>query len=168
MGTAALQLARSRGLVVIGTGGTPKGRDLVLKEGAHHVLDHTAPDYLDGLMKLTGGRGVELILEMLSNVNLGKDLKILTLRGRVIVVGSRGQVEIDPRDIMSRNADIRGMSMMTVTEQDVAAVHAALVAGLENGTLRPIIGQKLPLAEAARGHEAVMKSGAHGKIVLVP
>jgi NADPH2:quinone reductase len=167
VGTAALQLARSYGLTVIGTGGTPKGRDLVAKEGAHHVLDHSAPNYLDQLMTLTSGRGVDLVLEMLANVTLGKDLKILAPRGRVVVVGNRGNVDINPRDIMGKNADIRGMSLMTVTEQELSSVHAALVAGLENGTLRPVIGQKLLLAEAIRSHEEVMKSGAYGKIVLV-
>jgi NADPH2:quinone reductase len=168
VGTAAVQIARARGLVVIGTGSTSKGRELAAKEGAHHVLDHSAPDYLDQLMKLTDGRGVPLIVEMLANVNLGRDLKVLAPRGRVVVIGSRGAVEIDPRDTMGRNADIRGMSLLYTTEQELAAIHAALVAGLENGTLRPIIGQKIPLAEAARAHEEVMKPGSYGKIVLVP
>jgi NADPH2:quinone reductase len=168
VGTAAIQIARSRGLVVIGTGGTAKGRELAAKEGAHHVLDHHAPKYLEELMTLTEGRGVNLILEMLANVNLGKDLKILAPRGRVVVIGSRGPVEIDPRDTMGRNADIRGMSLLYAAEAELAAVHSALVAGLENATLRPIIGQKIPLSEAVRAHEEVMKPGAYGKIVLVP
>jgi len=168
VGTAAVQIARSRGLVVIGTGGTEKGRKLIKEEGGHYVLDHHAPDYMDQLMKLTEGRGVDIILEMLANVNLGKDLKVLAPRGRVVVVGSRGSVEIEPRDTMSRNADIRGMSMMYASEPEISAVHAALVAGLENGVLRPIIGQKMSLAEASRAHQAVMEPGAYGKIILVP
>jgi NADPH2:quinone reductase len=153
---------------VIGTGGTQKGRDLVSKEGAHHVLDHTTPDYLDQLMKLTEGRGVHVILEMLANVNLGKDLKVLARQGRVIVIGSRGKGEIDPRDTMTRNADIRGMTLFNATEAELASIHGDLVAGLENKTLRPIVGKKFPLAEAARAHEDVMKPGAFGKIVLEP
>jgi len=168
VGTAAVQIARSRGLTVVGTAGTDKGRELVAKEGAHHVLDHRAPDYLDQLMKLTGGQGVNIIIEILANVNLGKDLKLLATRGRVVVVGSRGTVEIDPRDTMSRYADIRGMSIMYATPGELAGIHAALGAGLENGTLRPIIGQKIPLAEAVRAHEEVMKPGSYGKIVLTP
>lgn len=168
VGTAALQIARSKDLIVIGTGGTPKGRELIAKEGAHHVLDHHAPDYMEQLAKLTDGRGVDVILEMLANINLGKDLKVLALHGRVIVIGSRGAVEIDPRDSMGRNADIRGMSLLSASEQELASVHAALVGGLANGTLRPIIGQKLALTEAPRAHEEVMKPGAYGKIVLIP
>jgi NADPH:quinone reductase len=168
VGTAAVQIARARKLTVIGTGGTERGRALVKQEGAHHVLDHHAPGYLDEVMKLTGGKGVNVILEMLANVNLAKDLKILAVRGRVVVIGSRGPVEIDPRDTMGKNADIRGMSLLYVSEEELSGIHAALVTGLENGTLRPVVGKEIPLAEASRAQEEVMKPGAYGKIVLIP
>lgn len=169
VGTAALQLARAAGLVVIGTAGSEEGMKLVKAEGAHHALNHSADGYLDELMKLTEGRGVDVILEMLANKNLAKDLTVLAKKGRVVVIGSRGPVEIDPRDAMARDAEIRGMTLMNVTEPELKEIHAALIAGLENSTLRPVIGQKIPLAEAARAHVEVMKpSGAHGKIVLVP
>ncbi len=169
VGTAAVQLARAHGVTVIATGGTDEGRKLALKEGAHHALDHHAVDMAERLAKLTGGRGVDVILEMLANKNLGKDLPMLAKFGRLVVVGSRGTVEINPRDIMVRDARILGMTLFNVPSEDVASIHAGLVAGMENGTLRPIIGQEIPLAEAARAHEEVMKpTGAHGKIVLVP
>jgi NADPH2:quinone reductase len=168
VGTAATQLARAFGLTVIGTGGTDEGRRLVREQGAHHVLDHKAPDYLDQLMKLTGGKGVDLILEMLANVNLDKDLSVLAKNGRVVVVGNRGRIEIDPRQTMARDADIRGMTLMNATDEDLRGIHAHLIAGLENGTLRPIIGKEMPLADAAGAHERVLEPGAYGKIVLVP
>ena len=168
VGTAAVQLARAAGLVVFGTAGTEQGRKLVAEQGAHHVLDHHDPDYLKRLMDLTGGAGVDLILEMLANVNLGKDLTILAKFGRVVVIGSRGPVEIDARNTMGRDADIRGMTLMNADEKELRSIHAALIAGLENRTLNPIIGKEMPLAEAPRAHEEVMKSGAYGKIVLVP
>jgi len=169
VGTAALQLARAAGLVVIGTASTDGGLKLVRDEGAHHVLNHSTEGYLDELMQLTEGRGVDLILEMLANKNLGKDLTVLAKKGRVVVIGSRGTVEINPRDTMSREADIRGLTLMSASEQEYLQMHAALVAGLESGTLCPVIGQEIPLAEAARAHVEVMKpSGAHGKIVLLP
>lgn len=169
VGTAAVQLARAHGVTVIGTAGTDKGRKLVVKEGAHHALDHHAADMAEQLSKLTGGKGVDVILEMLANKNLGKDLPMLAKFGRVVVVGSRGPIEINPRDAMGRDAKIIGMTLFNVPPEEMAGIHAALVAGLENGTLRPIVGQEIPLAEAARAHEEVMKaSGAHGKIVLVP
>lgn len=169
VGTAALQLARAHGATVIGTAGTEEGRELVRKEGAHYVLDHHAADMPEQLSKLTDGKGVNVILEMLANKNLGKDLTMLAKLGRVVVVGSRGTVEINPRDGMGRDAKIIAMTLLNVSPEDLASIHAALVAGLENGTLRPIIGKEIPLREAARAHEEVMKpSGAHGKIVLIP
>ena len=168
VGTAAVQLARAAGMTVIATGGTDKGRRSVAEQGAHHVLDHHAPDYLNQAVALTGGNGINVILEMLANVNLAKDLGVLAKHGRVVVIGSRCPIEINPRDAMGRDASILGMTLMNVNDQDRASIHAALVAGLENGTLKPIVGKEMPLAEAARAHEAVLQPGAFGKIVLIP
>ena len=168
VGTAAVQIARAHGLLVIGTAGTDRGRSLAREQGAHHVLDHRNPAYLDELMKLTGGRGVDLVIEMLANENLDKDLGVLAKNGRVVVVGSRGRIEIDPRGTMKSDADVRGMTLFNATEADLREIHAALVAGLENGTLRPIVGQQFSLSEAPKAHEAVMAPGAYGKIVLLP
>jgi NADPH:quinone reductase len=168
VGTAAVQLARAAGLYVIGTGGTDEGRRLVGEQGAHHVLDHHAPGYLEEALALTGGRGVDVILEMLANVNLDKDLNVLAKGGRVAVVGSRGPVEINPRALMTRDASVVGLTLFNVSPQETAGIHAAVVAGLENGTLRPVVGREMPLADAARAHEAVLRPGAHGKIVLIP
>jgi len=168
VGTAAVQIARAHGLTVIGTAGSERGRQLILAEGADHALDHHAPDYLEQLMTLTHGKGVDVILEMLANVNLAKDLTVLAKGGRVVVIGNRGTVEINPRDAMARDASILGMVLFNGSEKELASIHSALVAGLANGTLRPVVGQELSLAEAARAHEAVMEGGAHGKIILVP
>ena len=76
VGIAAVQLARAAGMTVIGTAGTERGRKLVLEQGAQHVLDHTVAGYLEQVMSLTEGRGVDVILEMLANVNLGNDLNV--------------------------------------------------------------------------------------------
>ncbi|HXG91112.1 MAG TPA: NADPH:quinone reductase [Blastocatellia bacterium] len=168
VGIAAVQMARAAGMKVIGTGGTDKGRELVIKEGAHHALDHRAPNYLEELMALTVGQGFNVILEMLANVNLANDLKLLARYGRVVVIGNRGSIEINPRDAMGHDSSILGMSLLNAPARDVAIIHAGLVAGLENGTLRPIIGQELPLSEAVRAHRAVLEPGAYGKIVLIP
>ncbi len=168
VGTAAVQLARAAGLIVVGTAGTEEGRRHVSEQGAHHVLDHRAEGYLEQLSSLTGGRGVDVVLEMLANVNLDRDLEIMARGGRVVVVGSRGRVEIDPRRAMSRDAAILGMSLVFTPPQELAGIHAALAAGLEAGTLRPVVGREFPLAEAARAHEEVLKPGARGKLVLIP
>src|SRR6266496_4729636 len=166
VGTAAVQLARADGLRVFGTAGSDQGLKLAREQGAHEVFDHRAPEHFEQVMKATGGHGVNVIVEMLANVNLGKDLTILGKGGRVVIIGSRGRVEIDPRNTMQRDADVRGMVMPNTPAVDLASIHAALVAGLENGTLRPVIGKEFPLTEAARAHRAVMEPGAFGKIVL--
>ena len=168
VGTAAVQLARARGLRVFGTAGSDDGINLTRQQGAHEVFDHRAPEHFEQIMNATGGHGVDVIVEMLANVNLGKDLTILAKGGRVVIIGSRGPVEIDPRNTMQRDADIRGMILPNTPPPEMASIHAALVAGLENGTLRPVIGKEFPLANAAQAHRAVTEPGALGKIVLVP
>jgi NADPH2:quinone reductase len=168
VGIAAVQLARATGIRVIGTGGTEKGRALVIEQGAHQALDHHARGYLDQIQALTQGHGVDVVLEMLANVNLDNDLRVLAMRGRVVIIGSRGRIEIDPRDAMMRDASILGMFLFNTTQAEAASIHAGLVAGLENGMLRPVIGREMPLAEAPRSHRQIMQSGAYGKIVLIP
>ena len=168
VGIAATQIARAHGLRVIGTAGTAKGITLVREHGAHEVLNHGDADYMSRIMPLTGGRGVDVILEMLANVNLDRDLEVLALGGRVMVIGNRGRVEIDPRKMMGKDGTILGMTMFNATAEERRAIHAALVAGLENGTLNPVVGREFPLAQAVQAHGAVMEAGAFGKIVLTP
>jgi NADPH2:quinone reductase len=168
VGTAAVQLARAHGLRVFGSAGTRAGCELVRQQGAHEVFDHQSKEYLAGILHATAGRGVDLIIEMLANVNLGNDLGLLAKSGRVVVVGNRGKIEIDPREAMGRDADIRGMTLFNAAPPELALIHAALAAGLENGALKPVIGREFPLAAASSAHDAVMSSGAHGKIILLP
>jgi NADPH2:quinone reductase len=168
VGTAAVQLARAAGLHVLGTAGTEAGRQAALAGGAHQVFDHKAPDLWDQVLAATQGKGVDIIIEVLANVNLAKDLKALAKFGRVVIIGSRGPIEIDPRDTMGREASILGMTLASATEQDLHGIHAAIHEGLENGTLRPLIAVELPLADAAEAHKQVMVGGKVGKIVLVP
>ena len=168
VGTAGVQLARASGMTVIGTAGTDKGRQLVKEQGAHHVLDHSAAGYLDQVVRLSGGRGVDVVLEMLSNVNLDKDLTVLAKFGRIVVIGCRGTVEINPRAAMGKDAAILGMILFNATAVEMESIHAGLFAGLANGTLRPVVGKELSLKEAPKAHVDVMAPGAHGKIVLVP
>jgi len=167
-GVAAVQLAAAGGLTIIASAGTEAGRDLATVQGAHHVLDHHAPDHYQQALSLTENRGVDVILEMLAKENLGHDLKILANGGRVVVIGTRGEVTIDPRDLVAKETSIMGMYIWNASDQETAGIHAALGAGLANGTLRPIIGKELPLAEAARAHHEVLEATAYGKIVLIP
>ncbi len=168
VGIAAVQWARAAGLHVIGTAGSDEGRIVVLNEGAHHVLDHRQTGYLDQLKDLTNGRGVSVIIEMLSNINLGKDLTALASSGRVVIVGSRGKVEINPRDAMSREADILGLMLFNATSEELGEIHASIWQGLTDGYLRPIVSREIPLKDASKAHTEIMESRARGKIVLIP
>ncbi len=142
--------------------------ELVLREGAHHALNHRQHGYLERVRELTGGQGVEVVLEMLANQNLGNDLGLLAMGGRIVVIGSRGTVEINPRDAMVREAAVLGLLLWNTTDREMRSIHAALGAGLENGTLRPVTGRELPLAEAAKAHHLIMEAQAYGKTVLIP
>lgn len=168
VGIAAVQLGVAHGMTVIGTGGSERGRKLVTEQGAHHVLDHTSPDYTKRLMDLTGNKGADVILEMLANVNLGKDIDVVARFGRIVIIGNRGNIEINPRGTMGKDASIHGLSLWNATPADLTSIMAAISAGLANGTLRPIVGKELPLAQAAAAHQAVLEPGAYGKIVLLP
>jgi len=168
VGIAAVQIARATGLTVFGTAGTERGLGLATREGAHRVFDHTKAGYQQAIVEATGGRGVNLVLEMLANVNLGADLKLIGVNGRIVVIGSRGDVTVTPRELMARRGTIRAFTLWAVTEAEEKEIHAALFAGMSNGTLRPVVGTELPLAEAARAHKEVIESRAFGKIVLIP
>jgi NADPH:quinone reductase len=166
VGTAAIQLARAAGMVVLATAGTDRGLAHLAAQGATYSFNHRTTDYVEKIMEATGGRGVDVVLEMLANVNLNRDLGLLARKGRVIVIGSRGTIEVDPRQTMARDADIRGMILFNTTATEMAEIHAALGAGLANGTLKPVVGREFALEDAPLAHDAVMSPGAHGKIVL--
>ncbi len=168
VGIASVQIARAMGLTVLGTAGTEKGLELVKREGAHHVFNHSQAGYLEQILQATSGLGVDLIVEMLANVNLGKDLKLLAFQGRVVVIGSRGDVTVSPRDLMTRRGSIHAFTLWGITEAEEKEIHAGIIAGLEDGTLRPIVGKELPLAEARHAHKEILEPGAFGKIVLIP
>jgi NADPH2:quinone reductase len=167
VGSAAVQISRSWGMQVIGTAGTDKGIRMVKDQGAL-ALNHHDPKYLEQITAATNGRGPDVILEMLANVNLAKDLGMIARRGRIIVIGNRGTIEINPRDAMAKGASIIGVMLLNTPPEEAQRIAAALAAGLENGTLNPMVGREFPLAEAPRAHETVLAPGALGKIVLIP
>jgi NADPH2:quinone reductase len=168
VGVPATQLANDAGAVVIGTAGSAAGAELVRRAGAGHVLDHSAPGYLDGLAGITGGRGVSVVVEMLADVNLERDLEVLAAGGRVVVVGSRGRLELTPRLTMIKEATVLGTALWNASEAEMASALAAVAAKLRSGALRPVVGEELPLREAAAAHRRVLEPGTRGKLVLVP
>ena len=168
VGIATVQLAVAAGLDVTGTAGSEAGSELVAAQGDVRVLDHRDPSHLDAAVALTGGRGFDIIIEFLASVNLGGDLRALAQRGRVVVVGSRGPVEVDARDLMNAEGTVLGMRGPNARPEEVAAARAAVDAGLRSGALKPVVGRELPLAEAPRAHRLLMERPALGRLVLVP
>jgi NADPH2:quinone reductase len=168
VGIAAVQMASAAGLIVFGTAGTDRGRALAKEQGADEIFDHTSTDYQKQITAKTGGKGVDLVVEMLANVNLVRDLEMIAMRGRVVIVGNRGALEINPRSIMSKDAMVIGLTNWNATPRELAAAHAAIIAGMKRCGFKPEVGREMPLADAPRAHEAVMKPGAYGKIVLIP
>jgi NADPH2:quinone reductase len=168
VGIATTQLAVAAGLDVVGTAGSEAGSELVAAQGEVRVLDHRDPAHVETALELTGGRGFDIIIEFLANVNLGKDLKLLAQRGRVVVVGSRGSVEVDARDLMNAEGAVLGMRTPNARPEEVESARAAVDAGLRSGVLRPVVGRELPLTEAARAHRLLMERPALGRLVLVP
>ena len=167
VGLAVVQFALAAGLTVVGTAGSGAGLDLVAAQGAVRVVDHRRPDHLAEATALTGGRGFDLIIELRADLNLGRDLAALAPRGRVVVVGSRGAVEVTPRDLMNVDGAILAMLLPNAATEELAEAHRAIAIGLRDGSLRPVVGRELPLAEAPRAHRLLRERPAMGKVVLV-
>ncbi|KAM3604104.1 uncharacterized protein V6R79_006442 [Siganus canaliculatus] len=167
VGVAACQIARALGLKVLGTAGTPEGMKMILKIGAHQAFNHREKGYTDKIMEATGGNGVDVILEMLAKVNLGKDLQMMDHGGRVLVIGSRGSTEVNPRDSIMKESSIIGVLIFRATPKQNKECAALLYSGMESGWMRPVIGAKYPFDNAAKAHQDIIDTpGATGKMVL--
>ena len=153
---------------MIGSAGTLRGLELVRAEGADHAVNHTEEGYMNEVRRFTGGKGPELILEMLANVNLAADMDLAAKFGRIIVIGNRGEITINPRVAMAKELDIRGIVLWNTTAAQVKSMMLDILAGVAEGSLRPVVGREMRLSEAAEAHRAVLEHGVDGKIVLIP
>src|SRR5262249_44466345 len=141
-GIAVVELAHPLRMRVIGSCGTTEGLAVVRNHGAAVVVNHRTEGYSVEIMRATDRQGGNVIMEMAAHINLERDLSLLAKHGRVVVVGSRGPIEINPRGVMSRDAAILGMTLFNATDHDLAEIHAGLNAGLTNGTLNPVVGRE--------------------------
>lgn len=168
VGIAAVQWAKSAGMRVIGTASTDEGRELAAANGADAVFDHSDPGHYAAIMEATAGKGCDVVLEMLANVNLENDFAALAKFGRIVVIGSRGSLEFTPRLAMTKEATILGMSLFNAAPHEMAAIHRAIEDGLKSGVVAPVISKAFPLGEAPAAHREVIEGKSLGKIVLVP
>jgi len=168
VGIATVQWAKNAGLKVIGTASSADGKQLVKEQGADHVLDHSDDSHFAEIKDLTGGKGVDVIIEMAAHINLQKDFDALRIFGRITVVGNRGSLDFNPRAIMGKDAIVYGMSLYNAPREAFDEIHSSIYEGLSRGYLNPIVSRRLPLADAANAHQEVIEEKALGKIVLVP
>lgn len=164
VGIAVIQLAKAMGMNVVATAGTPEGRALLEKQGIHTILDHTQSDHLAPYQSLE--QGFDVIIEMLANHNLDQDLKALAFGGRVAVVGNRGTVEINPRDLMARDAAVMGVALANIKPAELDLIAKSLYPLLNGGLLKPVIRKVYQLDDVSKAHEDVLKSGAQGNLVI--
>lgn len=168
VGVATCQIARAYGLKVLGTAGSEEGQRLALENGAHEVFNHKEVNYIDKIKRSVGDKGIDVIIEMLANVNLSNDLKLLSFGGRVIVVGCRGPIEINPRDTIAKESSIIGVSLFSSTKEEFQQFAAILKAGMEKGWLNPVVGSEYPLEKVVQAHENIIHgSKTMGKMVLL-
>jgi NADPH:quinone reductase len=166
VGIAAIQWAKNAGLKVIGTASSDEGKKLVKDQGADFIVDHSQADYLNEILDITNGKGVEIILEMLANVNLQKDFEVLAMFGRISIIGNRGSLDFNPRAIMGKDSSVFGLALFNAPKAEMNEIHAAIYDGLSAGFLNPIVGKTFPLDAAAEAHRALIEEKAFGKILL--
>ena len=165
VGVACIQMAKSAGCRVIGTASSDSGIQ-VISPYCDVVITHGEVNHV---LEVTNGVGVDSIIEMAAHTNLGVDLKMLAPGGIVVIVGSRGPVEVNPRDVMAREATVTGVMLWKATEEEFEEAAEYIADGLNAGKLKPIIGQVFDgLEKAAEAHDEVIehKLGSKGKIII--
>ena len=168
VGIAATQWAKNAGCRVVGTASSDDGRQLVHDNGADAVFDHTDEDHFGDVHDFADDKGVDVIIEMLANVNLERDFEALAMYGRIVIVGNRGSLQFTPRQAMTKDATLFGMSLFNSDQKDRDEIHSAIFDGLAAGFLKPVVREAIPLADAPRAHTDIINSKAFGKIILTP
>lgn len=166
VGSACVQIAHAGGLRTIGTAGSADGLAFVRQLGCEAAFSHREQGYEQQIMDATGGCGVDLIVEMLANVNLERDMGLVAPRGRIVVVGNRGQTTINARGLMGKDSSVYGMALFNATREELLECAAGVEGGLHAGWLRPVVQVVMPLQDAPRAHEWIMADGKRGNVVL--
>lgn len=172
IGTMATMLCRQFGLTVIVTCGSPDKCARALEIGADHAIDYKASDFVEEVARITGGRGVDLVLDMIAGDYVARNLKCLAPDGRHVTIAVQGGVkaEVNMAVVMTRRYTLTGSTLRPRTDSFKALLAQEIRANawplFEDGVLRPVMDTRFPLIEAAAAH-ARMEAGDHvGKIVL--
>jgi NADPH:quinone reductase len=169
VGIAAVQLAVAHGCIVYGTAGTEEGMKLIVEHGCSYAFNHRQKGYMNQIYATTGDQqGIQVVLEMLANVNLNEDLKILAKGGTIAIIGNRGEININPRLLMLKESSIIGV--LGGTQEEHEQCFAGINAGLASGAIKPVVATPAFMLEhASAAHHCVMDEGqgSAGKVVLI-
>jgi putative PIG3 family NAD(P)H quinone oxidoreductase len=172
VGTAATQLAKWFGCRVLVTAGSKEKLDACLELGADAGINYREEDFAARARELTGGRGVDVVLDIIGADYLERNLKALALEGRLVVIGLMGgaKAPLNLGVLLARRLTVTGSTLRarSVAEKAELAgqMRAEVWPGFAEGALRPVVDRVLPLEQVAEAHQA-MEAGAHvGKIVL--
>jgi NADPH:quinone reductase-like Zn-dependent oxidoreductase len=172
VGTAAIQLAHLSGARSIGTARSADKLERAKKLGLDHGITVTGPAFASEVKRLTGGRGVDVVLELVGGDYLREDLASVASESRIILVGlmAGASVTVDLGAVLRQRVLLRGTVLRTrPLEQKLDAMQGFarhVVPLLANGALRPIVDRVLPLAEAAAAHSYVEQNQSFGKVIL--
>jgi len=169
VGSASVQLARALGARVLATASGRDAADLVLSLGAEAVIDFRTEDVTERVLELTGGRGVDLIHELVLSANLPMDVEMVAKGGRIVGTGQGPgpDATVPIGAAIAKDASVLFMNLNNAGRAGVAAIATEVADMVAAGKVRPVIGAELPLAEARRAHEMLARSHL-GKIVLLP
>lgn len=164
VGVAAVQIARLFGARVLATAGSPAKLQRARELGAHEALDYESGHWVGEVRRLTGRRGVDIVVEHVGEKTFAGSLKVLAKGGRVVTCGatSGSRLEADLRLVFFKGLSILGSTMGSRGEL------LRIVELVGRGQLRPVVDRVLPLAQVREAHAAMGRREQFGKIVLVP
>lgn len=172
IGTTAIQLASARGARVFATAGSDEKCRACERLGAERGINYRTEDFVQVVKDLTGGRGVDLVLDIIGGDYLPRNLSVLAMDGRLVQIGLMGgeSSTIDLRRILARRLTVTGSTLRPRSVAEKGAIAAALREHvwplLERGVVKPIVYRTFPLREAAEAHRLMESSEHIGKIVL--
>jgi NADPH:quinone reductase len=173
IGVAAIQIARARGSIVFATAGSPEKCAACERLGAARAVNYRTEDFVAVVKDLTGGRGVDVVLDMVGGDYVARELSVLAPDGRLVMISTLGGTEakINVRDLMMRRLTLTGSTLRARPVEFKGAIASALRAEvwplIEAGEVKPVVYRTFPMEQAAEAHR-LMESGEHiGKIVLV-
>ncbi len=172
IGTTAIQLATARGAIVFATAGSDDKVRACEALGASHAINYRTQDFVEVIRGATGGKGVDLILDIMGGSYVNRNLAALAVDGRLVQIGlmEGEKATIDLRRVLGRRLTITGSTLRPRPVEEKGHIAAALAREvwplLETGRVKPIVYKSFPLAEAAAAHRLMESSEHIGKIVL--